>query len=106
MDIMPLRHVAANFRRNVREARHLGPRRVEAMAAIHPDAGRALQELLRSVQTLARTDELPNEEDIREEAAALAADLRQLGERGYDTEELLRSLIKTTGLNTRLHETA
>ncbi|MDR3157922.1 MAG: hypothetical protein LBU11_02700 [Zoogloeaceae bacterium] len=106
MNIMPLHHVTADIRRNERESRRLGPPPVKAMAAINPDAGRALQELLRSAQTLAQADEALDEEDIREEAASLAADLRQLGERGYGTEGLLRSLIKTAGLNMRVHETA
>ena len=106
MNIMPLRYVTANVRRNEREPRHLGLRRVKAMLAIDPDAGRALLELLRSVQTLARADEFPGEEDIRAEATSLAADLRQLGKQGYDTEGLLRSLIRTAGLNMRVNETA
>ena len=105
MNIMPL-YVTANFRRNEREGPRLGLRRVKAMAAIHPDAGRALLELLRSVQTRAQADGLPDEEDIRAEAASLAADLRQLGERGYGTEGLLRSLVKTAGINVRVRETA
>ncbi|MDR0736509.1 MAG: hypothetical protein LBF51_06725 [Zoogloeaceae bacterium] len=106
MNIMPL-HVTASFRRNGREARHLGPRQVKAMPAINPDAGRALAELLRSLQTLAQADEeFPDEEGIRAEVAALAADLRQLGEQGYGTEGLLRSLVKTAGLDMRVHETA
>ncbi|MDR2365942.1 MAG: hypothetical protein LBD68_08850 [Zoogloeaceae bacterium] len=100
---MPLYHVMPEARRNGRTPRYLaglGPRRVEAVTAIHPDAGRALQELLRSIRTLAQADEeaLPDEEDIRAEASALAEDLRQLGRQGYGTEGLLRSLIKTAGL--------
>ncbi|MDR1350775.1 MAG: hypothetical protein LBJ59_08405 [Zoogloeaceae bacterium] len=106
MNIMPLHYITANVRRHERELRHLGLRQVKAMAAINPDAGRALQELLRSVQALAQADEFPDEEDIRTEAASLAADLRQLGKQGYRTEGLLRSLTKTADLNRSVNETA
>jgi hypothetical protein len=106
MNIMPLHYVTANIRRNEQAPQFPGVRRVKAMTAINPDAGRALEELLRSVQTLAQTDELPDEAAVRSEAAALAAELRQLGQQGYDTAGLLRSLIKTANLNIRVRETA